>query len=555
MSTIDELGDRFVDAVAASDPVDATMVGIDGHDHEMTDYSPEGFAARAALARETLAEIARIGLDTENHRVSAEAMTERLSSQAERNEAGVDIDLNVIDSPMQNIRMVFDLMPVDTPEHWRAIASRLQQVPDALRGYAESLRARAAAGRPQRRRQLEGCLEQARSWLPADNDVFGKLIAPALDRPDLDEGLRRELTTGVEAAVRGAAEFGDFLAEQLPTGLETDAAGREEYALGSRYFLGDDINLEETYAWGWEELHRIETEMLSVARQLVPGGSIQDAKEHLNNDPARRISDPEAFRDWMQAQSDRAIAELADTHFDIPEPIRTLECRLAPTSDGAIYYTGPSEDFSRPGRMWWSIPPGVEHLTTWTELTTVYHEGVPGHHLQIAQTAYRKDTLNRWRRMLAGTSGHIEGWALYAEGLMDELGYLSEPGVKLGMLDSQAFRACRVVLDIGMHLELPIPPNADNWRVGETWNPDLGLEFLLKHVSMDEAFLRFERDRYLGWPGQAAAYKIGQRIWLQAREDARARKGSEFDLKAFHRAALDLGSMGLAPFRQAMSRL
>jgi uncharacterized protein (DUF885 family) len=247
---------------------------------------------------------------------------------------------------------------------------------------------------------------------------------------------------------------------------------------------------------------------------------------------------------------------MADVHFDIPEPIRRIECRIAPTSDGGIYYTGPSEDFHRPGRMWWAVPDGQETFSTWREVTTVYHEGVPGHHLQVAQTTYRRELLNRWQRLMCWVSGHGEGWALYSERLMDDLGYLDDPADKLGMLDAQAFRAARVVVDIGMHLELEIPhDNPFGFHPGETWGHDLGLEFMRKHTRMEDELIQFEVNRYLGWPGQAPSYKVGERIWLAARDDAKRRLGDRFDLKEFHRAALDLGSIGLDPLQAALARI
>jgi uncharacterized protein (DUF885 family) len=352
-------------------------------------------------------------------------------------------------------------------------------------------------------------------------------------------------------------DFARFLREELaPLGREKDAVGREHYSLASRYFLGATVDLEETYAWGFAELARIEAEMRSVADKIVPGGTVREAITALDADPARSISGKEAFRVWMQELADRAIDELHGTHFDIPEQVRRIECCIAPTSDGAIYYTGPSEDFSRPGRMWWAVPGGVDSFATWKEVTTVYHEGVPGHHLQVGQTAYRKEQLNRWQRLMCWVSGHGEGWALYAERLMDDLGYLDDPGDRLGMLDGQSFRAARVIIDIGMHLELTIPKdNPFGFHPGEVWTPDLGREFIGQHCLMEDAFLDFEVARYLGWPGQAPSYKVGERIWLQAREDARARAGAAFDMKAFHRAALDLGSLGLDPLRAALGRL
>jgi uncharacterized protein (DUF885 family) len=206
--------------------------------------------------------------------------------------------------------------------------------------------------------------------------------------------------------------------------------------------------------------------------------------------------------------------------------------------------------------MWWAVPEGIDTFSTWREVTTVYHEGVPGHHLQVAQNAYRADLLNRYQRLLCWVSGHGEGWALYAERLMDELGYLADPADRLGMLDGQALRAARVIVDIGMHLELKLP--ADNpfgFHPGETWTPALGWEFLRGHCRIPDENLRFELNRYLGWAGQAPAYKIGERIWLQARDAAKARQGADFDLQKFHRDALNLGSLGLDVLKAAVERI
>jgi uncharacterized protein (DUF885 family) len=243
----------------------------------------------------------------------------------------------------------------------------------------------------------------------------------------------------------------------------------------------------------------------------------------------------------MQSVSDQAVTELAGTHFDIPDPIRSLTCRIAPSTSGVIYYTGPSDDFTRPGQMWWAVPKGVTRFSTWRETSTVYHEGVPGHHLQIAQTTYRRDLLNQWRRLGCWVSGHGEGWALYAERLMDELGYLCRPGDRMGQLDAQALRAARVVVDIGVHCGLPAPAEVGGgrWDAGKAW------DYLRAHTRMPNEQLRFELERYLGWPGQAPAYKIGERVWLGLREQVRDRQGSDFDLRRFHRTCLDLGSVGL----------
>ncbi|MGH8793614.1 MAG: DUF885 domain-containing protein, partial [Stackebrandtia sp.] len=428
-----------------------------------------------------------------------------------------------------------------------------------LRQYVETLRAEAAAGRVAARRQVTEVAAHCDNWNGGAGDDFwsGLVGRVSVDGKPCDGALGEKLASGAAAARAAIAEFAVYLRDELaPAAPEADAVGRERYARASRYFLGAAVDLEETYRWGWEELRRIEDEMAAVAGQIKPGASVDEAVAILDADPRRNLADAAQFRDWMQALADETVADMAAKHFDIPEPVRRIECMIAPTADGAIYYTGPTEDFSRPGRMWWSVPPGQDRFSKWREVTTVYHEGVPGHHLQIGQTAYRSELLNRYQRLLMWCSGHGEGWALYSERLMDELGYLSDPGNKLGMLDGQGFRAARVVVDIGMHLELEIP--ADNpfgFHPGKRWTTELGWEFLRGHCRIEEEMLRFELNRYLGWPGQAPSYKVGERLWLQARADYKRRKGAEYGLRQFHTDALNLGALGLAPFQAALSRI
>ncbi|MGH8840295.1 MAG: DUF885 domain-containing protein [Jiangellaceae bacterium] len=547
--TVDAIADAYVDDFAALNPFEATHAGIPGHDGETTDLSPEGYAERVELATRTLRDLETATARDERERVAGEAMKERLGLEVEMNEAGLDVGLNVLASPWHSTREVYDLMPTDTEEHWSNVASRLRDLPKAVDGYRRTLEAEIARGRPPARRQVVAVVPQIHR---AAGGFFTDLVAPAPDN------LRAELDAGVAAATASYEEFARYLTEDvLPRAREHDAVGRDVYSISSRYFLGARVDLDETYSWGLAELDRIEAEQRQVADQIVPGGSVDQAVAALDADPNRRIHGTDALKAWMQELSDRTVAALNGVHFDIAEPIRRLECRIAPTKDGGIYYTGPSEDFSRPGRMWWSVPEGVEDFSTWQETTTVFHEGVPGHHLQIAQAVYRHEVLNRWQRLLCWVSGHGEGWALYAELLMADLGFLDDPGDRLGMLDGQATRAARVVVDIGVHLALDVPDDLvrrDGLAPGP-WTYDSVYAFMRKHTRMPDETLRFEVDRYLGWPGQAPSYKIGERIWLAARDDARTRKGDAFDLKEFHRAALDLGALGLDPLRDALARL
>jgi uncharacterized protein (DUF885 family) len=312
------------------------------------------------------------------------------------------------------------------------------------------------------------------------------------------------------------------------------------------------LDLDETYAWGWEELHRIQSEMSVVAEQITPGGGIDGAIELLETDPGRQIVGIENLVAWLQDLMDARIEDLGAKQFDIPEPVRRVEAMVAPPgSAAAMYYTSPSEDFSRPGRTWYPDL-GKPTFPLWVEVSTAHHEGVPGHHLQLGYTRWLGERLNPFQQYRGTVSGHIEGWALYAELLMGELGYLENPDYLLGMLAAQAHRAARVIVDIGMHLKLAIPSD-ETYHPGERWTPELAVPFMVDAGRRTEAFMASEVDRYLGWPGQAISYKVGERVWLRTRERVRQREGKDFDLKGFHERAFELGLVGLGQLEDELT--
>lgn len=546
---IDTIADAWVDTLAEHDPTLATYIGRFEHNGRFGDYSPEGAEALMSDARAT-----RSALDAAEPVDAIDTVTKmdlvrELDLMLEQHEAKTHLrDLNVIASPAQDIRSTFDLMPTATVDDWSTISERMKALPAAIDGYVATLRRGIAEGVVPARRQVSEVVTQIARYT-ADNGFFAEFVGDAApEEGQLPASLARDLSTNANAARVAYDALASFLSSELaPAAGETDAVGREMYALHSRRFLGAEIDLDETYEWGVEELARMVAEQEAIADEILPGASVEEAVAFLEKDESRKLRGTQALQEWMQRTSDKAIEELGRTHFDIADPIRRLECMIAPTNEGGIYYTGPTDDFSRPGRMWWSVPEGVDTFDTWRELTTVYHEGVPGHHLQIAQAVYNRAELNSWRRLLAGTSGHAEGWALYAERLMEQLGYLDDPADRLGMLDGQRMRAARVVLDIGVHLQKPRLDGSG------TWDHDYALAFMLKNVNMSEEFVRFEVNRYLGWPGQAPSYKVGQRIWEQVREEEQERRGADFSMKQFHTRALDIGGVGLDTLRAALA--
>jgi uncharacterized protein (DUF885 family) len=549
-SAIDDVAERWVDTLVDLSPVLATYIGRNEANGRLDDVSPEGHERSVAAARAALAELDALEPVDRVDEVTKTDLSAELRLEIELHDAQWHLrDLNVIASAPQDFRQAFDLMPTAQADDWSVIADRLAAVPAALRGYVETLREGIGRGVVPARRQVDEVATQIARYSAAGG-FFATFAADAApDEGQLPASLARDLADRAGAARVAYDELRSFLVGELaPVAAEEDAVGRDLYALNSRRFLGATIDLDETYEWGREELARMIAEQQAIAEEILPGATVEEAVAHLEADRARKLHGTEALQRWMQETSDRAIAELGASHFDIPEQIRALECMIAPTQEGGIYYTGPTDDFSRPGRMWWSVPEGVTEFDTWRELTTVYHEGVPGHHLQIAQATYNRAELNTWRRVLAGTSGHAEGWALYAERLMQQLGYLDDPADRLGMLDGQRLRALRVVLDIGVHLG---KPRLDGDGI---WDHDYALEMMRRNVNMSDEFRQFEVNRYLGWPGQAPSYKVGQRIWEQVRDGVREQEGDGFTFKDFHKRALDIGGVGLDTLRTVLLR-
>jgi uncharacterized protein (DUF885 family) len=264
----------------------------------------------------------------------------------------------------------------------------------------------------------------------------------------------------------------------------------------------------------------------------------------LKVDPAFAAPSPEAFRELMQARQQHALDALSGVHFQVPDAIRKVEVNLvAPGAPLGAWYIGPSEDFTRPGSVWWSLG-DRQAIPLYEEVSTAYHEGFPGHHLQVGIQVSLAEHLTRAHRLLIWNPGYGEGWALYAEQLMDELGELERPEYVLGYLTSCLLRAVRVVVDLGLHLDQPIPPDAP-LRPGGRWDFDVAVEALERLAFLDHAYASSEVTRYLGMPAQAISYAIGQRRIVELRDERRRREGAAFDLARFHADVLGSGPIGL----------
>ena len=559
LSPIFQFAERFVDEQSALDPNVATANGIAGFDHLLTDLSPAGYEERADHERRSLAELHDLPVTNDDDRLAKDFITERFRTSLTQHDAGDWMrSIRATAAPAGGVRSIFDLMPRDGEPAWANIAARMEGVPAALAQLQSTYEQGRASGVVAARRQAIAAADQAATW--AANRWFDGLAREAAARTDVPPTLQAQLADAADGANAAFGELADYLRDDYAvTADPTDGCGPERYARGVRSFLGADLDPVEMYDWAWNDFHRLRGEIATTCERILPGAGFAEVIELLENDPApeRSTHGADAYRAWLQELTDDALAR-SKAHFEIPAEMDRCEALIPPEgSSAAAYYTSPSEDFTRPGRTWYPTL-GRTMFPKWGEVTTCYHESVPGHHLQIGYALVQAASLSRIQRG-SFISGHGEGWALYAEQLCDEFGWFENPDHRLGFLSGQILRSVRVIIDIGMHLGFRIPEgttlnDGTPFHGGEVWNADLAFEFSVRETGNTETFMRSEIDRYLGWPAQAISYKIGQREWEAARADARTRDGDAFDLKAWHTKALRLGPIGLDQLRAELSR-
>lgn len=558
-----QLADAYVHRLAELEPQVATALGLNPDDQRMPDYSPARHRARTELGHQVLARLDELqaqapaeGFDQVEARC-ATLLRDRIGVELQITETGEQLlVLRNIASPIHGARSLFLMMPTATEADWKVIAARMAKFSDCYASLRETLeegRRRQILSAP---RQVETIIDQLGEWISdqatsGGTSWFHHFVA---NGPTV---LQQSLRRAADSAVVAVSDMRSYLGETyLPAAQGVpDAVGRDRYLLNTRRWTGASIDPEEVYAWGWAEYQRIDAQMRELAEQIRPGSTPVETMAWLD-EHGKRVEGVEEVRQWLQQMMDSAITELDGTHFEIAEPIRTVEARIAPAGSAAApYYTRPSVDFARPGRTWLptqgrTVFPLYDLVSTW------YHEGVPGHHLQLAQWAHVSGELSLFQTTIGSSSGATEGWALYAERLMDELGCL-DAEERMGYLEAQMMRAVRVVIDVGMHLQLPVPADSPI-APGQRWTPELAEEFFRLHSGRSREFIASEIVRYLGWPGQAISYKLGERAWLSGREAARtahAARGAKFDLKAWHMKALSLGALGLDDLEAALAEL
>ncbi len=546
-SAVDALADRFWEAFLERNPAWATMFGDERYDDRLDDPSPVGRAREIGALDELdrdAAALASLDLPTED-RVTLDIL--RVISHMRREYHTHRLwQMDGIDQMAGPQTLPTDLarfQRVDTPERLGRLIARLDAYPAYMAAVADNIRAGSRAGRTAARPVVERTITQTRREVEAPTEAFALLAA----HPELDPEGRAALAAAIERDVRPAlTTFLALLEGYLPDTREGEGVcwlpdGEAVY----RYAILASTTLDETpeslHAYGLERIAALDAERARIARGL----GFEDAvacRASLETDPANYVADPAQLVRLAKAQVSRAFAAAPGWFGQLPSadcevmPVEAHQEQEAPPA----FYFPPALDGSRPGRYYINTyQPRSRPLHRLA--ATTFHEATPGHHFQIALEAELVG-LNAFRRLGSRLGGmaYAEGWGLYAERLADEMGLYADDRERFGMLDSEAWRAARLVVDTGIH--------------AFRWTRQQSIEFLRAAAGLSQLEAETETDRYIGWPGQALAYMTGQREIEGLRRQLAERDGARFDLRAFHDQVIGHGSLPLATLRRELPR-
>ena len=554
-SGVDRLAARYWQAMLEADPLQATAVGERGHDHRLPDISVSGMAANIGRFEAIQAEAAQATPDPSDLEAALTLATLRQAVDATLALLRADNHAYSVDATwglQSQVLSVASYQPLRNADDGRAMVSRWAAIAPMLDQMAASVRRGLADGRAPIRTSAQRVVDQLTELLDAP-DADGPLLAPlkagAGPEWSADEwrSFAGELEEVVSATVRPAlSTFCRFVAyEVLPPARGDDRAGignlpggLEVYRSLAKAHTTTEMGPEEIHALGLREVERIDAETAELGARLLGSGSLREVHEALRGDPALHFENADQIEAVAQGSLDRAQAATPAWFGRLPATPCEV-ARMLPHEEKhstIAYYREPAADGSRPGRY---------HVNTWQPQTRpryeaealAFHEAVPGHHLQgaIAQELTHLPTFRRHSYLTA----YVEGWGLYAERLADEMGLYTGDVDRLGMLSFDSWRACRLVVDTGLH------------AMG--WSREQAIDYMTDHSSLATNNIANEVDRYLGRPGQALAYKIGQLEIVRLRGEAEARLGTAFDVRRFHDALLAHGALPLTTLAESIA--
>ncbi|MDQ4036418.1 MAG: DUF885 domain-containing protein [Chloroflexota bacterium] len=541
-ATLDRLADDYWSAWTERHPVQATALGDRRYDDHLDDDSP---AARDAWRRRLDDFERRLAeLDDDADPVTRVALVEALNGDRAFLDADLDaFNVDPMGGPQVGLLNIPSYQPIRSDDEADALLERWRAMPAYVDQAIENLRNGAAEGRIGVAMLCAKVSEQLDELL-ARPDADWPLMQPAEDAPRIRDQLREVIGEEIRPAF---GRYRSVIADEIaPTarpddrpGLMHVPGGAEAYANLARAHTSLDLAAEEVHTIGLEEIRRIDDEFIELGARLLGTTGLARTLETLRGDPALHFTTREEVAAVARASLERANAAIGDWFGRLPKAACEVIVMAAHEEKHSTiaYYREPAADGSRPGQYYINTY-APETRPRYEAETLAFHESVPGHHLQLA-IMQELDGLPSFRRF-NGSTAYIEGWGLYTERLSKEMGLLSNELAGFGVLSFDAWRAARLVVDTGIH------------ALG--WSRQAAIDFMAAHTALGENNIANEVDRYIAWPGQALAYKLGQLELLRLRAEARGRQGSRFDIKAFHDAVLGEGALPLPALRSAIER-
>lgn len=540
MSALTELADEYYAYSLTESPLGLMWNGKIDALAEWDDFSPEASAERRAKSLDFAARAEAIEVDNDADLALRETLRHAALSSAK--EETWNAELFHVNPKMGAWEMVIsfiDNFPLRTAEHGEAYLAKLRTLPAAFAQLASVATAGADAGIVALKRHLIATAESVEAYLATPTgpeDRFRSQAAPTEVSPEDKAAWEAERNRIVDEVVRpGIAGYATALRALSERGMPDDKPGLVHLPGGLDVYRDQiwanlllDKTPEELHQLGIDQVARLEDEYREIAGPLLGTQEISEIYARLRDDESMKYKHAEVLIADAELALKKADAALEMAFGKLP----FSECLATATPFGAMaYYSAPDPEQDKPGRFYFN----TSHPEAWStyELEAiVFHEGVPGHHLQLAINAENND-LHKLQREAFNTA-YAEGWGLYAERLSDEMGLYTSELTRVGMLSADSLRACRLVVDTGMH------------AMG--WTRDQAIQYMLDHTPMDRSHIEQEIDRYIGLPGQALAYMVG-RLEIQAiRAEAEKREG--FDLRSFHDSVLAHGAVPLSTLRQ-----
>ncbi len=550
---IEQIAHDYWEEFLRQNPLSATMLGDRRFDSEMPDPSPEGRERMGKWLEATREKLAQLDLDSldAEEQVTAKCLQWEIDSQLIHLRAG--LDLWTID-PMAGIQthlaMTAQLQDPSTPELGSKMAERWEKIGDYIDGHTDNLRHSLAQGKVAPKASVVKVISQVETMLATPTAQWDLLVPVGKNRNGWSkvdsEEFERRMTQAVENLARPAfVRYLDLLKNEIlpaargnaKAGLVHLPDGAQAYQTLLKAYTTLDLTAKEIHQIGLEELTRIREEMLGLGKRLLGETELPRIFEHLRSNPQLHFQ----TREEIQAQAEDALKRAAKIIPNWFGRLPAASCQVQPVpaneeKDSTIaYYRQPAADGSRPGIYYVNTCDPATRPRYEAEVLA-FHESIPGHHLQIA-IAQELRNLPSFRRHV-GVTAYVEGWALYVERLAQEMGLYSGELSMLGVLSFDAWRACRLVIDTGLH--------ALGWSRGQA------MEFLADNTPLAKNNIENEIDRYLTWPGQAVSYKIGQQEMWRLRKTAERRLAADFDIQEFHDKILGNGAVSLPILAQLL---